>query len=67
MAATLLIVSITVLRLTGILSDTIWTATLRSGGVANVHGLFRLVPAIILLPFSGQMQKLAVKIRAFFR
>ena len=62
MAATLLIVSITVLRLTGILSDTIWTATLRSGGVANVHGLFRLVPAIILLPFSGQMQKLAVKI-----
>ena len=62
MAATLLIVSISILRLTGILSDTIWTATLRSGGVANVHGLFRLVPAVILLPFSGQMQKLAVKI-----
>ena len=61
-AATLLIVCITLLRLTGILSDQIWTATLRSGGVANVHGLFRLVPAVILLPFSGQMQKLAVKL-----
>ena len=61
-AAVLLIVSITVLRLTGILSDDFWTMTLRSGGVANVHGLFRLIPAVVLLPLSGQMQKLAVKL-----
>ena len=60
MAALLLVMSITVLRLTGILSDGIWNMTLRSGGVANVHGLFRLIPAVALLPLSGQMQKLAV-------
>lgn len=34
---------------------------LNSGGVANVHGIFRLVPALALLPFSGFFATLAEK------
>ena len=60
LAATMLFTGIFLLRVTGIFPTSMWTATLRSGGVANVHGLFRLLPALILLPFSGKMQDLAV-------
>ena len=61
-AAVLIIVSLIVLRTTGILNDDIWYMTLNSGGVANVHGLFRLVPAVVLLPFVGLFATLAEKI-----
>ena len=61
-AATLLIVSLTLLRLTGILSNDFWYMQLNSGGVANVHGAFRLIPAVILLPFSGILASLAERI-----
>ena len=52
-AATMIIVTLTALRLSGVLGDDFWYMQLNSGGVANVHGVFRLVPAVILLPFSG--------------
>lgn len=52
-AACLVIALVTIGRVTGILNDGIWYGTLNSGGVANVHGLFRIIPAICLLPFSG--------------
>ena len=52
-AALLLIVLLAVGRLTGILNDHIWYLSLNSGGVANLHGLFRIIPALCLLPFSG--------------
>lgn len=52
-AATLIIFLITIGRVTGLLSDGLFTNTLDSGGVANLHGLFRLIPAVLLLPFSG--------------
>lgn len=52
-AATLIFTAIAIGRATGLLNDDIWYMTLRSGGVANVHGLFRLVPAVLILPFSG--------------
>ena len=61
-AAVLLFVSIFILRKTGVLNDAFWNGTLRSGGVANVHGLFRLIPALLLLPFSGFFADLAEKI-----
>ncbi|MBR2548114.1 MAG: Na/Pi cotransporter family protein [Eubacterium sp.] len=61
-AAILITVSLIVLRATGILSDDIWYMTLNSGGVANVHGLFRLAPAVISLPFVGMFASLAEKI-----
>ena len=60
-AASLIVLVIAVLRLTGVL-DPIWNRVLDSGGVANVHGLFRLLPAVILLPFSGRFARIAERI-----
>ena len=61
-AALLVFGVIGITRLTGILGDDIWYHVLNSGGVANVHGLFRLVPAVVLLPLSGSFARLAEKI-----
>ena len=61
-AALLLFTGIFILRRTGILGDALWNQTLRSGGVANVHGLFRLVPAVLLLPVTGLFEKLAIRL-----
>ena len=61
-AATLIILVLTVLRATGIISDAFWNSTLNSGGVANVHGCFRLIPAVLLLPFSGAFANLAERL-----
>ena len=61
-AAILIFAVITVLRLTGVIGDNLWFAELNSGGVANIHGLFRLVPAVLLLPFSSVFAALAEKI-----
>ena len=61
-AAVLIIAALTILHATGILSDEIWNMPLKAGGVANVHGLFRLVPAVLLLPFSGLFANIAEKI-----
>ncbi len=47
---------------TGLISESFWNATLNSGGVANVHGLFRLVPAVCLLPFSNMFARIAERI-----
>ena len=49
-------------RSTGILSDTFWNATQNSGGVANIHGFFRLVPAVVLLPLTKVFENIAIKI-----
>ena len=61
-AAILVFTAVGIGRATGLIGDDIWFATMRSGGVANVHGLFRLVPAVVLLPFSGLFANLAEKI-----
>ncbi len=61
-AASMLAIVLTVLRVTGVLGDSIWNMHLNSGGVANVHGIFRLAPALLLLPFSGQLAALAQRI-----
>lgn len=45
-------------RVSGILSDELWNSTLNSGGVANIHGFFRLVPAVVLLPLTGLFEKI---------
>ena len=36
--------------------------TLHSGGVANIHGCFRLIPAVVLLPFTSLFEKIACTI-----
>ena len=61
-AAALIIIVISILRSTGVLDDNFWNASLNSGGVANIHGIFRLVPAVVLLPFSNVFSKIAEKI-----
>ncbi len=60
-AAVLLFTAIAVLRATGVL-NAIWERPLDSGGVANVHGLFRLIPAVLLLPFSGLFARAAERL-----
>ncbi|MBQ0111059.1 MAG: Na/Pi cotransporter family protein, partial [Oscillospiraceae bacterium] len=61
-AALLIVAAIVVGRTTGFIGDDLWNMTLDSGGVANLHGLFRLVPAVLLLPFAGMFATLAEKI-----
>ncbi len=61
--ATLIFTTIAILRSTHILSDELWNSTLNAGGVANMHGLFRLIPAILMLPFIGKIAGLAEKIK----
>ena len=60
-AAALIFVSVFILRNAGAL-DWIWNKTFDSGDVANLHGLFRLAPAILFLPLSGVFANLAEKI-----
>ena len=62
-AAVMLFAAVFILRGTGIINDTLWYKVLDSGGVANVHGLFRLIPAVLLLPLSGKMADLAERIK----
>lgn len=61
-AATLLFAAIAILRSTGIIGDSLWFRMLNSGGVANVHGLFRLIPAVLLLPLSGVFAGIAERL-----
>ncbi len=61
-AAVLIALAMAVLRAAGVLGDGLWYSSLDSGGVANIHGLFRLVPAVLLLPLSGQFARLAEKL-----
>jgi phosphate:Na+ symporter len=61
-AASMLFIAVGILRGTGVISDHLWYMTLNSGGVANVHGLFRLIPALILLPFANKFADMAERI-----
>ena len=54
----LIILGVTILHRTGAL-DALWDKTLTSGGIANVHTVFRLASAIVLLPVCGQFEKLS--------
>ena len=49
-------------RTTGLLNDELWNMELNSGGVANIHGFFRLVPAIVLLPLTGLFERITCTI-----
>ena len=61
-AAIMIFCVIGILRATRIIGDDLWFRQLNSGGVANIHGLFRLLPAVLLLPLSGLFADLAEKI-----
>ena len=61
-AAILIILLVFISRATGLISDDVWTMPLNSGGVANIHGLFRLIPAVVLLPLTGLFENIALTI-----
>ena len=61
-AVTLYVILIIIGRYSGLISDSLWTGMLDSGGIANLHGIFRLVPALMLLPMAGVFEKIAMKI-----
>lgn len=57
----LVILGLMVLRGFGVL-DPLWGKVLTSGGIANVHTVFRLVSAIVLLPVCSRFEKLSRKL-----
>ena len=61
LASVLIIALVAIGKGTGLL-DGIWNMQLDAGGVANVHGLFRIIPALLLLPFSGFMARITEKL-----
>ena len=54
----IIIAALLVGRQTGLL-DSIWDHAMTSGDIANVHSLFRLSTAILLLPFTGVFERLS--------
>lgn len=62
LAALLIITLLVIGRLTGLLNDDFWFKSLDSGGVANIHGLFRIIPALLLLPVSNGLAALTEKL-----
>ncbi len=54
----LVIAALTILRGMGAL-DGMWDMTMTSGAIANVHTVFRLFSAVLLLPVCGQFEKLS--------
>ncbi len=57
----LVILGLMALRGFGVL-DPLWDKVLTSGGIANVHTVFRLVSAIVLLPVCSRFEKLSRKL-----
>lgn len=57
----LVILGLMVLHGFGVL-DPLWDKVLTSGGIANVHTVFRLVSAIVLLPVCSRFEKLSRKL-----
>ena len=57
----LVILGLMALRGFGVL-DPLWDKVLTSGGIANVHTVFRLVSAVVLLPVCSRFEKLSRKL-----
>ena len=57
----LVVLGLMALRGFGVL-DPLWDKALTSGGIANVHTVFRLVSAIVLLPVCSRFEKLSRKL-----
>lgn len=57
----ILIVAVNIAHSAGLI-DSLWASSLRSGGIANTHTIFKLSTAIILLPLAKPFEKLSRKI-----
>ena len=58
----LFMIVMTVLQRMNVFGSAFWAANIDSGGIANFQTLFNLVTAIVLIPFSGWLVKLSMKI-----
>jgi len=61
-AAILCFVLVFIGHRTGLLSEEFWNTPRNSGGVANIHGFFRLVPAVVLLPLTKVFENIACRL-----
>ncbi len=59
----LIVLGMFILRRAGLL-DGLWSQTITSGGIANVHTAFRLVSAVALLPVCGRLEAASRKLVA---
>lgn len=59
---TLFMAVILLLHRFGVIGDPVWTRAMSSGDVANFETFFKLVTALILLPFAGQLEKLSCRV-----
>lgn len=57
-ASVIIITVLTVLHHMGLL-DSLWGQTMTSGSIANVHTIFRLSTAVVLLPVCGKFERLS--------
>lgn len=56
--STIIIIGMMLLHRFGYL-DSLWNRTMTSGGIANIHTVFRLTAAVLLLPVCGKFEKLS--------
>ena len=56
----LFMIVMTILKNAGFMPD-LWNGIVNSGGIANFQTIFNLLTAIVLLPFSGLLVKIACK------
>ncbi len=57
----LIFAAVMILKTAGVFGD-FWTTPLHSGGIANIHTAFKLICAVVLLPFAGKLEALSRKI-----
>ena len=54
----LILVAVNIIHAAGLL-DGIWSASIRSGGIANTNSIFNLTCAVLLFPLIGMFEKLS--------
>ncbi len=60
-ALVIVVLGVALFRQLGLL-DGMWDTPITSGGIANAHTLFRLICAVLLLPFVNTFEKMACKV-----
>ncbi len=60
-ALVIVVIGVTLFHQFGLL-DQIWDVPISSGGIANAHTLFRLICAVLLLPFANTFERIAIKL-----
>ena len=56
----LFMIVMTIMEKMGVGGDSLWNASVDSGGIANFQTIFNLITAIALIPFAGMLVKLSM-------